>query len=122
MRILIAGGTGVSRRALKLLLQTRTDYELVGEVFNVQDIEAQLSAKHADLIVLDVEPAIESLPDLIQSLQTIDPRPALIILSGQSALKQTTLSAGADAFVSKGDPPRSLLTATETIRLRKTHV
>ena len=67
MRILIAGGTAVSRRALYLLLQTRTDYELVGEVINVHEIEAQLPAKQPDLIVLDGEPAIKSLPDLIQN-------------------------------------------------------
>jgi DNA-binding NarL/FixJ family response regulator len=121
VRILIAGGTSASRRALKLLLQSRPDFELVGEVTNVHDIETQLPARHPNLIVLDGEPAIESLPNLIQSLQRIAPRPALIVLSGQSALKQAALSAGAEAFVSKGDAPRSLLTAMEAIRLRRRH-
>ena len=122
MRILIAGGTAVSRRALKMLLQTRSDYQLVAEVSDMQDFAAQLSAKHPDLIVLDSEPAVESLSNLIQSLQTFDPRPALILLTGQPELKHSLQPAGVDAYVSKVDPPKSLLTAIEAIRLRRTHV
>ena len=122
MRILIVGGTAVSRRALNMLLQTRSDYQLVAEVSDLQDIEAQLTAKHPDLIVLDSEPDVESLSSLIQTLQTFDPRPALILLTGQLELKQPSQPAGVDAYVSKGDPPKSLLTAIETIRLRRTHV
>ena len=121
MRILIAGGTAVSRRALKIFLQTRSDYQLVAEVSDMQDFDAQLSANHPDLILLDGEPAVESLSSLIQSLQTFDPRPALILLTGQPALKQPSQPAGVDAYVSKGDPPKSLLTAIEAIRLRGTH-
>ena len=122
MRILIAGGSAVSLRALMIFLQTKSDYQLVAVVSDMQDFEAQLSANHPDLIVLDSEPAVESLSSLIQSLQMFDPRPALILLTGQPELKQPSQPAGVDAYVSKGDPPRSLLTAIEVIRLRRNHV
>ena len=121
MRILIAGGSAVSLRALMIFLQTKSDYQLVAVVSDMQDFEAQLSANHPDLIVLDSEPAVESLSSLIQSLQMFDPRPALILLTGQPELKQRSQPAGVDAFVSKGDPPKSLVTAIEVVRLRSTH-
>ncbi len=121
MRILIAGGTAISRRALMIFLQTKSDYQLVAVVSDMQDFEAQLSANHPDLIVLDSEPAVESLSSLIQSLQMFDPRPALILLTGQPELKQPSQPAGVDAFVSKVDPPKSLVTAIEVVRLRRSH-
>lgn len=121
MRILIAGGTAVSRRALKMLLQTRSDYQMIAEVPNMQNFEAQVSANHPDLILLDSDPVVKRLSNLIQSLQTLDPRPALILITEQLSLKQPSQQAGVDAYISKVDPPKSLLTAIELIRLRRNH-
>ena len=47
--------------------------------------------------------------DLIASLHALKPRPIVIVMSSGFEYSRMLLMAGADAFVSKGDPPNWLL-------------
>jgi CheY-like chemotaxis protein len=44
-------------------------------------------------------------------LRELCPGLPVIVLSGQPEVRRTALAAGADAFVSKADPPEQLLAA-----------
>lgn len=119
MRILIAGGTAVSRRALTTLLGTRPNLEIVGDTALVSQIATSLTEMDPDLVLLNGLPRDDSEMDLIKTVDAAVPQSAVLVLSTRQHLKDDSLAAGADAFVLKGDPPSSLLTTLETIRLSR---
>jgi len=118
VQILIAGRQAVTRQAMKRLLQTRNELDVVGEAADAGKLMTQVEALCPDLVLLDVDLPGGSMGDLISTLRRLDARPAVIVLSAWPEAEGAALSAGADAFVFKGDPPKSLLIAVEAIRLR----
>jgi DNA-binding NarL/FixJ family response regulator len=111
MRILIADDQAKVRFALRVLLEHQPDLEIVGEAANAQDLLAQVKIVHPDLVLLAWElpgPCADYLPP---SLKEACPGLAVIALSGRPEAQSAALAAGADAFVSKGDPPDRLMTA-----------
>ena len=121
MLILIAGKQAALRNALKLLLQTRPGLEIVGAVSNRAELLSQVEADSPDLLLLDEGLTVKLIVDVIVPLQQIDPPPAIMILGSRMERGQAYLDAGANAFVNKSDPPKSLLTAIEEIRLQRNH-
>ena len=82
---------------------------VVGQVGEAIDMVVQIGLTHPDLVLLDWElpglPTIGSLP----GLHRICPNLLVIVLSGRPETRREALAAGADAFVSKADPPERLL-------------
>jgi DNA-binding NarL/FixJ family response regulator len=117
MRIFLADDQAKVRSALRLLLEHEPGLRVVGETDKVEGLLAHLKAVKPDLILLDWE-----LPDpsvtyassdpgssLLSALRSQCPHLQVIALSGRPEARQAALAAGADAFVSKGDPPERLL-------------
>jgi DNA-binding NarL/FixJ family response regulator len=97
--------------ALRVLLEQTAGLTVVGEASDAQDLVAQTSAKRPDLVLLDW-----TLPGLhddgaLRTLRQVCPDVAVIVLSGRPETRKTSLAAGANAFVSKVDPPERLLAA-----------
>jgi nitrogen fixation NifU-like protein len=106
---------------------------VVGEAIRVEDLLAQVGEIQPDLVLLDWElPGLlaADLPNstssstveqarcyLLDALHALHSHPKVIALSGRLEVRQLALDAGADAFVSKGDPPERLLTALRVIRV-----
>jgi len=114
MDILLADELKV-RLALRVLLEQTAGLAVVGEASNAQDLFAQADAKHPDLVLLDW-----TLPGLhddgaLRTLRRICPDVSVIVLSGRPEARSPALAAGADAFVSKVDPPERLLAAIGTL-------
>ncbi len=63
----------------------------------------------ADLFLVDRELPGAFIEDLIARLHALEPRPIVIVMSSGFEYSRMLLQAGADAFVSKGDPPNWLL-------------
>ena len=122
MRILIAGGTAVSRRAIVTLLRTKPEFDIVGDTGTIEGFTCQTKLKQPDLVLLNGVRWVGSIDEVATFLQDIDSKPSLLILSAQNTARESALAAGADMFVLKGDPPKSLLTAVETIRYRRQNV
>ena len=109
MRILIADDEPRVRSALRLLLHQESD---TSEIYEAGDGEAMMhcaAREHLDLVILDW-----NLPHIggytaLKALRAAQPDVAIIVLNSQSAPRHTVLATGADAFVSKGDPPERLL-------------
>ena len=117
MRILIASIQAVTRRALKGLLQTRPDLDVVAEVADAQETLGRAEAARPDVVLLDSELFNGPLEDLVESLRRLDCQPKVVVLGFSSESERAARAAGADAFVSKGDPPKSLLTALYAVHL-----
>jgi len=122
MRVFIAGKQATLRNALKLLLQTRPGIEIAGTVSDIEELFVQVKSEPADLLLLDENLTEKLVEDVIIPIQQIDSPPMVLVLGDRTETRQAVLDAGAVAFVDKSDPPKSLLTAIEEIRLRRQHV
>jgi DNA-binding NarL/FixJ family response regulator len=133
MRVLVADDQATVRSALRWLLKEQPGFHVVGEVIKGEKLLDQAAAVQPDLVLLDWElcglsPALNRAAGqgrrrLLDSLHALKSRPKVIVLSSRPEMHQAALDAGADAFVSKGDPPARLLAilrATNTVRERMT--
>ena len=110
MQVLLADDQSKVRSALRLLLDHEPDIDVLGEAVDATGLLDWGKAACPDLVLLDWElPGFNA--DLLGTLQDCCPSLTVIALSGQPEAHQAAISAGVDAFVSKGDPPEQLLTA-----------
>jgi DNA-binding NarL/FixJ family response regulator len=111
MRVLLADDQTHVRSALSALLKQEADVNVVGEASEAGELLAELQIAHPDVILLDWElPGLARLGSLA-ALRAGCPALLVIALSGQPEAQRAALAAGADAFVSKVDPPEKLLAA-----------
>jgi len=119
MRILLADHRRKVRFALRALLEQQPGLEVVGEAVDAEDLLAEAEKDCPDLVLLDWElpgPAA----DLLSALRGVCPDVLVIALSGRVTAREAAVAAGADAFVSKGDPPERLLAAIDCCGQRGT--
>lgn len=115
MRILLADHRLKVRFALRALLEQRPGVEVVDEAVDAEDLLAQIEAACPDLVLLDWK--LQGLPTmgLLPTLRQVCPKACVIVLSGRPEARRAALDAGADAFVSKTDPPGRLLAAIDRL-------
>jgi len=111
MRILLADDQSKVRFALRVLLERQPGTDVVGEATSAEDLLAQTQTTDPDLVLLGWELPGARGADLLTNLRDACPSLVVIALSGRPEARREALSAGADAFVSKGDPPERLLAA-----------
>lgn len=108
-RIIIADDQPKVRFALRVLLESNPAIEIVAEVSDGDELFYQVRKQKPDVIILDwLLPAL-SRAGSIEALKELRPTLFVIALSGRPELGQDALDHGADAFVSKIDPPDRLL-------------
>ena len=104
MRIILADSHTQPCLALKIMLAERPEFDLVGEADDAQGL-LRLAEEHTtDLVLMDRELPGISIWDLIASLHALEPRPIVMVMSSEIEYSRVLLKAGADAFVSKGEP------------------
>ena len=125
MRVFLADDQPKVRSALRLLLEQERGLCVVGEAAEAEDLLAQIKATRPDLMLLDWElpglalaNSVGSEKHLLLALHAHCPDLRVVALSGQLEARQAALAAGADAFVSKGDPPERLLTTLRALGLK----
>lgn len=120
MRVLIADDQAWLRSAVRFLLEQELDIEVSGEASDTQTLLANAKITHPDLILIDWElpgwQPYTAKQNLIGTLRAIAPRVQIIVLSGYIEATPVALAAGANAFVSKGEPPEHLLSAIHQAR------
>jgi len=84
---------------------------VVAEAAEAGSLLAQAEEAHPDLILLDWGLPGSGLAEQLADLRKACPQAAIIVLSAQPGAEEAALAAGADAFVSKADPPEKLLEA-----------
>ena len=113
MRVLIADDQPSVRSALKLVLEQQ-GIELAGDVSDSAELVAWFKTNQADLLLLDWELPDQPGKKIIPILRARYPKLAVIVLNSRPETRNKALSAGADGFVSKGDPPEYLLSLLAT--------
>jgi DNA-binding NarL/FixJ family response regulator len=111
MRILLADTQPKVRFALRVLLEQQLGWEVVGEAVTAEGLLAGAANACPDLVLLEWGLAGAMATALLQALRSGCPEVAVIGLSGRPEMRREVLAAGADDFVSKGEPPEHLLAA-----------
>ena len=111
LRLVVADADQRVRSALRILLQEEPGLIVVGESSDLPSLVAQVGELVPDLVLLDWELPGRPAAAILVAQTTIDYRPMVIVFSARPESEEAALAAGADAFVSKGDPPEALLSA-----------
>jgi len=119
MHILLADDESKVRSALRLLLGQDAGLSVVGEAAEAAELLSQLRATCPDLLLLDWELPGQQGGDLLLAVRRCCPTLSVIALSGRPEARREALAAGADAFVSKVDPPERLLAAMGNCRRQR---
>ncbi len=118
MQVLIADDEPRVRSALRLLLRQHPGIAVTGEADNVERALELAIRQRPDLVLLDWELSGRNGTSALQRLRAVRQGMVVIALSGRPEARRAALDAGADAFVSKGDPPEQLLlTLQATLRM-----
>lgn len=122
IRLIIADDDAKVRSAIELILaQDRACWEVISQVRDVSELLLAVEECAPNLLLLDWElpeksingekPKYFDLADRVSILRRICPQMHIMVLSSKPSVKGEALNAGADSFVSKGDPPEVFLRA-----------
>jgi DNA-binding NarL/FixJ family response regulator len=111
LRILIAERHASVREAVKMFVQRQQGLYVAGEAADDRELLRLSEITRPDIILLGWDLGERPAGDLVEALRQIESQPSVIVLDVQPESARAALAAGADAFVSKGDPPQSLLAA-----------
>lgn len=115
MQVLLADDQAKVRSALRLLLEQQEDVEILGEAVDATGLVDWVNAVCPNLVLLDWELPGRPAAALLPLLRRHCPGLRVIALSGRPEARQAAMEAGADAFVSKGDPPECLVAAMKEL-------
>ena len=113
MRILLADSQPKVRFAMRVLLERQPGLKVMGEAANAEDLLNQTQMICPDVVLLAWSLPGVAADDFLSALRGVCPDLFVIVLSGRPEARRAALDAGADAFVSKTDPPEYLLMAIE---------
>jgi DNA-binding NarL/FixJ family response regulator len=116
-RILLADDQPKVRLGLRLLLEQEQDMMVVGEAADSGSLLAQVEESQPDLILLDWSMGDSAALELLSALRQACAQTAIIVLSAHPGADEAALAAGADAFVSKADPPELLLATMRAVEM-----
>ena len=115
MRILIVDDLARARQSMKALISTHPQVGALKEATNGREAIDLTESWAPDAVLMDVCMAEM---DGLQASRTIKarwPNIKVIVLSMYGDYEAQALEAGADAFVSKGEPPARLLQALDVV-------
>ena len=117
IRVLLAEDHETVRQGLRLLLETETDVEVVGEAATGRDAVECCQAKCPDVVILDI-----SMPEMnglaaTKEIRRVAPRTAIIALTrhDDDAFVHELMTAGASGYVLKQSRSTELLNAIRAV-------
>jgi DNA-binding NarL/FixJ family response regulator len=108
-RILVVDNDARIRSALQTLLRQEPEQLAIQETANLDGLGHQVRDFQPDLVLLDWELPGRPAAALLLALHGLTHHPRVIVLSARPESEADAMAAGADAFVSKSDPPERLL-------------
>jgi DNA-binding NarL/FixJ family response regulator len=108
MRILIVDDQPRARQSMKAWLQAGGQFNEIHEATNGEEAIRLIESLQPEVVIMDARmPVIDGL-EATKRIKVTWPQVKIIILSMYLDLQLQALSAGADAFVCKSDPPEKL--------------
>lgn len=117
IKIVLVDDHAVIRAGLRLLIQARSDMEVVGEAANAGDAIAVTTSTQPDVIVLDLNLVGESGLDCLPRLLAAAPRARVLVLTGVNDYEKHRQAArlGARGLVHKAKAAEVILKAIERV-------
>ncbi|GAB4254822.1 MAG: hypothetical protein Kow00129_15780 [Thermoleophilia bacterium] len=115
VEIVIADDQAEVRSALRLLLEEEGDLGVAGEAADAVGLLRLLGEGCGEILLLDWELGGVRGVDVMDELRNVRPELRIVALSGRPEARESAIRAGADAFVSKGEPPEKLLSVIRTL-------
>jgi DNA-binding NarL/FixJ family response regulator len=113
--VVVADSRAAVRSALRLVVTDAVGMQVVGEVADVADLWSRLETTQPQVLLLDWAMVAAQAETLFPALHAAWPGLHIIALSWRLENESAVLSAGADAFVSKTDPPERLMAALQAV-------
>ncbi len=114
-RILIVDDQLRARQSLRALLATKFPHLEISEAINGLEAIPSIEKHKPDVVLMDVVmPEMDGLT-CTRLIKSIIPQTRIIVLTMYADYRSAALTAGADAFVSKGQPPEELLSMIKTL-------
>jgi DNA-binding NarL/FixJ family response regulator len=120
-RILLADDHEIVRKGLRTVLEQRPEWEVCGEAATGRDAVKQAVELKPDVVVLDISmPELNGLEAARQILKEVPKTEVLILTVHESeTLVREVLDAGARGYLLKSDASKHLLSAIDSLLLRK---
>ena len=117
IRVLVADDHAVLRAGLRLLINTQSDMEVVGEAGTFAETVEAVRKAQPDVISLDLEMPGGTGVKLIETLARNFPKTRILVLTmhHDTVYFRMSLAAGAAGFVMKKSADSELLTAIRTV-------
>src|SRR5207248_8784108 len=118
VRILVADDHEVVRRRVRALLESQSNWQVVGDAIDGRDAVRQAERLKPDVVILDITmPDLNGIDATRQILKALPPTEVVILTMHESEnLVRRILEAGARGYVSKSDLGRNLVEAVDTVR------
>jgi DNA-binding NarL/FixJ family response regulator len=114
-RVFLADSQNEERSALRLLLLD-LKMEVIGEAADWSTTLAQAPIDRTDMLLVDWDLLPDAPTAALEKLRETCPEALVIVLiSHLDARQQAALSAGADAFISKGETPERVAERLRTV-------
>jgi CheY-like chemotaxis protein len=112
LRAVLADDTADVRLALRMMIEARSDIEVVGEAADGQEALDLVAELEPDVLLLDLSMPVLDGIGVLRSLQQSQAMVPVIVLSGygRDHVAATVLDLGAVAYLEKGGATRGLLT------------
>jgi DNA-binding NarL/FixJ family response regulator len=117
-RVYLSDANHEERSALRLMLQD-LNMEVIGEAADWATTIVQAPGRRADMLLVDWSLLPRSPTAALEELRRACPAALVIVLiSHLDARQQAALSAGADAFISKGETPERVVERLRSVAAR----
>lgn len=117
IRVLLVDDHPLFREALRSLLATSNDVEVVGEASNGQEALEQLNALEPDVVLMDISMPVMGGLEAARRMRREKPNVRLLVVSQhkESEYVVSMLGAGVAGFIPKTAPASDLLAAIKTV-------
>lgn len=116
MKVLIADDQADVLNALKVLLEQQEGHFIIDEAEDADSLLSKVEKFRPELLLLDWELSNRDMAEVVPVIKKMAGEVRIIAMSVRPEARDMALSAGADAFVSKGDNSDKLLSVIYTIR------
>ncbi len=117
VRLQLVDGHVMMRAGLRLLLESRPGWRVVGEASSRKEAVAIAGREQPDVILLDLVLGRDSVVDLLPNLLVVAPEARIMVLTGiyDTELHQQAIRLGAVGLVLKDHAPDVLIKAIEKV-------
>lgn len=113
LRILLADSNLRLRSALALMLETRIDAQIVGQVSSLESLLCEVEITQPDVVIMDLDLQGELCNGCVDKVKQKSNHTFVIAMSVRP--ENGTFAMGAGAFICKTEPPETIIHVLETI-------